>query len=226
MYGLTMARSAVTTLQITQKPPENGPGFDGLDADGDGGVTYEEFWSAAQAKRNGGVLTVSSSVAQSSIQAVSVSSEDRFLNRLGSVKAGFDARAAFEEAMAAIDAAASGYTSVSVEVEQDAGLDGSEPMDAETADLRARALAAANEPVETGLPSLDPYERAAERIFAVADSDHDGLMSRSEFYAMKNALYGGGRTVASRVTVTAASGYAVSAQAGALPGYSGLTLRS
>ncbi len=56
--------------------------------------------------------------------------------------------------------------------------------------------------------ALDPYERASRRIFSVADSDGDGAMSRGEFDAMKDALHGGGRTVASRVTLTAAEGYA------------------
>ncbi len=45
MFGVSSYQSTVRTVQITTKPPRSGPGFDGLDADGDGGVRYRPIGS-------------------------------------------------------------------------------------------------------------------------------------------------------------------------------------
>ena len=221
-------QNTVAQLQVSTEPPKEGPGFDGMDADGDGGVSYDEFWAAAQEKRDAGTLSLRAiyertNVRAASIETSSVRREDALIARLegrhghGRGHYGFDAAAEFKRAMSAISFAAgekteiasseAKWSSLEVSVEKNGGP---APTDEATADLRARALAAVDGPVETGIPSLDPYERATQNVFAVADADDDGQISRDEFNAMKNALYGEGRTVGTTITLTATQGYAQS----------------
>ena len=227
MFGLNSVQSAfsslqsasasfknkIATIEIATAPPKEGPGFDGLDVDGGGGVSYEEFWAAAQAKRDGGTLTVTKSVAQTSIEAasveaVSVSAEQSLIARLGAVTS-FDAAGEFERVMAKINgfgarsetalASSVAVNALEVRVEENAGPP---PSDPEQAEARAQALAAVSEPAAFSL-SLDPYERATQRVFTIADRDRDGEINRSEFDFMNNALFGNGRSVGTSVTVTA-----------------------
>ncbi|MCI4666232.1 MAG: hypothetical protein MRY74_16085 [Neomegalonema sp.] len=223
MYAINMAQQTVASISIKTEAPKTGPGFDGLDADGDGGVTYEEFWAAAQAVRDGGRMTVTSSVARTSIQAVGVetgeaSAADRrggLTESLRRANVGFDAAAEFERAMAAIDAAAGGGRTEDAEAapaeEATAQTATADELSAEEASLRAEAIEAVTIKSMTGLSSLDPYERAAENMFNLADTDGSGGISRSEYDTMKRVLFGGDRTAGeSSLTLTASEGYAAS----------------
>lgn len=58
-----------TALQITTGIADQGPGFSGIDVDGDGGVSYEEYWIAAQSVRNSGVATITQSTGQRAFYA-------------------------------------------------------------------------------------------------------------------------------------------------------------
>ena len=220
----TTLRESTARIEISTEPPKSGPGFQGLDADGSGGVSYDEFWRAAQAKRNGGTLTLRTSVAQTSIQSASVettvvSREDALIAKLRERDFGFDAAGELERALAAIGAAGAFVSeSASAEIENYSSVElayeegsGPAPSDPETAALRDQALNAVyGAEARNGIPSLDPYERATERVFRVADSDQNGEISRSEFDAMNNVLYGEGRSVGRSLTLTATEGYSVS----------------
>lgn len=226
MISFNTAALSATTITLTREAPKSGPGFDGLDQDGDGGVSYDEFRAAAEAVRYGGTLTITSSMAQSSISALSIGGGD-LVEDLRGVDAGFDAAKEFERAMAAIsqfasdddaDAAVEDAPREDTETVQTA-----DPERAEAERLRAEALAlisreVTREDIEAytgGLSSFDPYERATQDIFELADADGDGSMNEAEFLRMQDALYGGGRSLgASTLTVTAIEGYATSINSG------------
>ena len=213
------AQHAVAKLQITTAPPQSGPGFDGLDSDSDGLVSFQEFKTAAEDVRHGGTLTMTSNVARSSIESVGVEATnagDQFMDRLRKMDLGFDAAAEFERVLAAIDsfgvAKEESYSSIEVDYSDGLAIDADPlPEDPELADLRERALKAVQTSNEMLAAAYDPYSRATVKVFNVADSDASGSISRAEFNKMKEALYGDGRGAhlgVQNLSITAEHGYA------------------
>lgn len=216
----------VSKLQVATRPPENGPGFAGIDANGDDSLSLEEFRKAAESIRDSGETTVSASVARTEIEASSFEARwDRGRHgwrghhhgrhgghgRFGGYgehgrhghRHGFEFGHGFGArrwASIAESSSLARFEEVKVEI---SGLGDVESDGTAEGELRAKALEAIGGGVD--------YDDAVERLFEVADADGDGAVSRDEFEEMKRALYGSGASEnlgETSVTVTATQGYA------------------